>query len=132
MHLAIIAAASMVLGTVGLGAGAASAARDLPPLTLGEVNFHAMPTAQRGVDLYPHEALKARVEGHATVLCTVLQSGSMADCAVTEETPPGYGFGATLLENARTIRIYGQSRFGAATRGRLLEIPMKFTLPPGA
>lgn len=126
MRLAIIAAASLVLG-----AFAASAA-DLPPLSLAEVNFHAMPKAQPGVGLYPKDALKARVEGHATAVCTVLQTGEMADCTVTEETPPGYGFGAKVLENARTIRIYGLSRFGAPTKGRLLEVPMKFTLPPGA
>jgi len=79
---------------------------------------------------YPDEALKARVEGHATVVCTVQGSGNLAGCQITEEAPGGYGFGAKVLEMAQSIRVYGQTRFGADTKGRLIAIPMSFKLPP--
>jgi TonB family protein len=120
----LAAAAAVQLGAVG-----AVAASDLPPLTLGEVNFHSIPKAQPGAQFYPAEALKAKVDGHATVVCTVQSSGDLGGCAITEETPPGYGFGAKVLETAQSIRIYGLSRYGAPTRGRLIEVPIKFTLP---
>jgi TonB family protein len=125
MRWIILAAAA----AVQLSAAGASAASDLPPLTLAEVDFHSMPKAQPGAQFYPQDALKAKVEGHATVVCTVQLSGDLTACAVTEETPPGYGFGAKVLETAQSIRVYGLSKYGAPTKGRLIEVPMKFTLP---
>ena len=125
MRWTILAAAA----AVQLGAVGAVAASDLPPLTLGEVSFHSIPKAQPGAQFYPVEALKAKVDGHATVVCTVQSSGDLGGCSITEETPPGYGFGAKVLETAQSIRIYGLSRYGAPTRGRLIEVPIKFTLP---
>ena len=118
--------------TIQWGPAVAFAGSNLPPLTLGEVTFHSMPKAQPGAQFYPAEALKARVDGHATVVCTVQMSGDLTACAITEETPPGYGFGAKVLETAQSIRIYGLSKYGAPTPGRQIEVPIKFTLPPGA
>ena len=127
----ITMAAMAAAAAVQMSAAGAVAASDLPPLTLAEVDFHSMPKAQSGAQFYPAEALKARVDGHATVVCTVQGSGDLAGCAITEETPPGYGFGAKVLETAQSIRVYGLSRYGATTRGRLIEVPIKFTLPAG-
>ena len=118
-----------VAASVQLTATGAFAASDLPPLSLSEVSFHSLPKAQPGAQFYPAEALKARVDGHATVVCTVQASGELAGCAVTEETPPGYGFGAKVMETAQSIRVYGLSKYGAPTKGRLIQVPIKFTLP---
>jgi TonB family protein len=115
---------------VQMGAAGAIAASSLPPLALNEVAFHSVPTAQPGAQFYPEEALKAKVEGHATATCTVQASGDLAACSVTEETPPGYGFGAKVLETAQSIRVYTISKYGAPTKGRQIEVPIKFTLPP--
>ena len=115
-----------------LAGGAVAAASSLPPLSLNEVNFHSRPKGDPTAQFYPPEALKARVSGHATAVCTVEASGDLADCAITEETPPGYGFGAKVLMSAQYIRIYSRSRYNAPTKGRLIAVPMKFTLPPGA
>ncbi|MEO8926963.1 MAG: transcriptional regulator, partial [Caulobacteraceae bacterium] len=90
---------------VQLSATAVFAASSLPPLGLDEVDFHAMPKSQAGAQFYPAEALKARVSGHATAICTVQASGDLTACAITEETPPGYGFGAKVLETAQSIRV---------------------------
>jgi TonB family protein len=115
---------------IGLVATVAVAASSLPPLGLNEVSFHRRPKADGGFQFYPREALAARIEGHATALCTVEASGELAACAIAEETPPGYGFGAKVLETAHFIRIYSLSRYGAPTKGRLILVPIKFTLPP--
>ena len=123
-------AAWIVAGAAQLTAGFAIAASSLPPLGLDEVDFHSRPNADSGFHFYPREALEARVEGHATALCTVQASGDLTACAITEETPPGYGFGAKVLETAQYIRVYSLSKYGAPTKGRLIAVPMRFTLPP--
>ncbi len=120
----------MVAAAAQLTAAGAIAASSLPPLGLDEVDFHNRPNADSGFSFYPREALAARVEGHATALCTVGATGDLTACAITEETPPGYGFGAKVLQTAQFIRVYSLSRYGAPTKGRLIAVPMKFTLPP--
>jgi len=119
-----------VAAAVQLAPAVVLAASSLPPLSLDEVDFHSRPKADSGFPFYPKEALKARIEGHATALCTVEGSGDLTACAITEETPPGYGFGAKVLETTQFIRVYSLSRYGAPTKGRLIAVPMKFTLPP--
>ena len=119
-----------VAAAVQLAAAGAFAGSSLPPLGLDEVDFHNQPKSEPAARFYPPEALKARVEGHATALCTVEASGDLTACAITEETPPGYGFGAKVLETAQYIRVYSLSKYGAPTKGRLIAVPMKFTLPP--
>ncbi len=121
--LALSVAAGLSLG---VGASQARAGSSLPPLTADEVFYRH----RAKVMDYPQEALKAGVEGHATVVCTVQGSGTLAECQITEETPGGYGFAAKTLEMAQSIRVYGLSRYGADTRGRLIAIPMRFRLPP--
>lgn len=120
----------LVAGAAQLTAGFAIAASSLPPLGLDEVDLHHQPKSEPAAQFYPPEALKARVEGHATALCTVQASGDLTACAITEETPPGYGFGAKVLETVQYIRVYSLSKYGAPTKGRLIAVPMKFTLPP--
>ncbi len=127
MGLAAAMAAAMAAGA----GGALAAASSLPPLSLDEVSFHSQPKGPAG-QFYPADALKARISGHATALCTVEASGDLGDCTVTEETPPGYGFGAKVLLSAQYIRVYALSKYGAPTKGRFIVVPMKFTPPPGA
>ncbi len=122
------AIAALISGAVSLGATAAHAGSGLPPLTLDEV-YVRHGDADGGAPHYPPQALKAGVQGHATVVCTVQAHGTLGDCQIMEETPGGYGFGAKTLEIAQAIRVGGLSKYGGLTHGRQIAVPMRFQLP---
>jgi hypothetical protein len=48
----------------------------------------------------PAHDCKVREDGAVQVKCTALRDGSLTDCSVVSETPPGKGFGAAALGSA--------------------------------
>ena len=65
---------------------------------------------------YPARARGAGIEGEVTLDCTVSAQGSLA-CAVTRETPPGWGFRSGAAHRAGTPHGSGHTRRPAG-RGR--------------
>jgi hypothetical protein len=54
------------------------------------------PTPAEIYATYPSRALREGVEGHVQLLCTVREDRTLA-CAIHNETPLAYGFGAAAM-----------------------------------
>lgn len=74
------------------------------------------PSARDYARLYPRSARDENINASVTIDCTVLADGRM-DCVVTNETPPGRGFGAATLQLSQLFRVAPQTRDGVTTEG---------------
>jgi len=69
------------------------------------------------------------VAGHATLRCQVNRFGRMESCTVTEETPPGLGFGQAALDMSLLFKMKPMTKDGVAVDGGVIVIPLKFAPP---
>jgi hypothetical protein len=60
--------------------------------------------------------------------CTVTQAFGVKDCAVTSETPPGMGFGASALQIS-ALYVVPQKDRALAHPGDALNLPIRFKMP---
>ena len=54
---------------------------------------------------YPYSALTRGTPGHSEMQCSVKSDGTLEQCKVTSETPPGMGFGDAELKLARRFQM---------------------------
>jgi protein TonB len=74
---------------------------------------------------YPPRALARNIEGAVRLNCLVRTSG-LLECAVTSETPQGWGFGEAALRIARAHRMAPATRDGIAVEGRYaMRVPFE-------
>lgn len=71
---------------------------------------------------YPEAGLAV---GHARVRlgCFVQPDFSLGQCVVLQETPPGYGFGASALASVRDARVTSDSPVGARVDFSMRYVP---------
>jgi TonB family protein len=79
--------------------------------------------------VYPPLALRAHVSGSARTQCVVTAAGTLADCQVILETPPGYGFGQAALDMMGQFRMQPLSPSGQSVGGARVIIPFRFQYP---
>jgi hypothetical protein len=75
------------------------------------------------------------VSGRAKIRCLAAADGSLSACAVLEELPSGYGFGAATLKASSFFRLQPTDNNGLSVAGKLVAIPMRWQLSqpaPGA
>lgn len=78
---------------------------------------------------FPERAMSRGIaEGRVVLRCAVQPSGAVSDCAVTEETPAGAGFGQAALSGARRARLSPRTVEGAAV-GAQVSFTVRFLAP---
>jgi protein TonB len=85
------------------------------------------------VRLFPKAAAEAGLKtGMAVVHCTVAHDGSLKDCAVDKEDPPGLGFGEAALLVAGVTAMNPWTAQGEPVDGAHVSIPIRLKLPDDA
>ena len=59
--------------------------------------------------------------------CRVTEQGTLADCSVVSEDPPGEGFGEAALKLSGGFRMEPKTADGQSVKGAVIVIPIRFT-----
>ena len=85
----------------------------------------APPASACGSPIYdPKHGCKVIATGSAKLQCTVMADGSLQDCTVVSEDPPGKGFGEAALASATHTKVRADPNRPAA--GIKATIPFNF------
>lgn len=96
----------------------------------GQPRWLRRPTGQVLGSVFPRRARHDHLGGHTTIRCRVDVTGRLADCAVVEETPAGYGFGDAGIQLSGHFQITPLTRGGHPVGDVSVEIPIGLC-PPG-
>ena len=89
----------------------------------------AMPTAADFQATFPKS--ENGVNDVRVVLgCTVATDGTLAGCAVAQETPAGQGYGAGALALAAKFKVSPWGADGSPTVGAHINLPIHYVLTP--
>jgi protein TonB len=61
--------------------------------------------------------------------CLLIASGTLENCEVLSEDPPGYGFGQAALGMSKLFKMRPQTRDGKPVGGATVVVPLKFQAP---
>jgi periplasmic protein TonB len=86
------------------------------------------PSGRQLADLYPRIAAERGISGGATLMCEVIGSGAVRNCAVIDESPKGRGFGEAALASARLFKLNPRTVDGETVEGAKVRIPLVFSL----
>ena len=86
--------------------------------------YEQMPTSADMAKFYPEKALDVGKEGGAVLRCSVRKDRSLTNCALSSETPEGFGFGEAALQLSKLFRM----KTGAKP-GSHVTIPIQFQTP---
>jgi len=98
------------------------------PLMIKNPDWVSKPTAAQLGRVYPDRAAAKEMSGAATLLCGVATDGSMAGCAVIDESPKGWRFGEAALAAARYFKMSPRTVDGQVVEGAKVRIPIVFNL----
>lgn len=87
-----------------------------------------IPTMREFKRVYPRDALRQGIGARVVLDCTVTAAGKLTDCAVSSETPQGYGFGAAALQLAPKFRM-PRFKDGQSVAGGAMRLPIVFKPP---
>lgn len=83
---------------------------EAPPVVVRPRWIHK-PTGRELAGYFPARAIDRGKSGFVSLACTVRTSGYLA-CAIAEETPAGWGFGAAALRISQTYQMEPATRGG--------------------
>lgn len=76
--------------------------------------------------IWPVAAYRAHISGDVVLNCYVTQDGRLNPCAVTEESPQGWGFGEAALSMASTFRMKPMLMDGRPVGGARMRLPLQW------
>jgi protein TonB len=85
-----------------------------------------LPSDAELVEAYPAAARAEHVRGRAVLDCGLTENGRLSGCAVVEEDPAGYGFGAAALKLAVRFQMTPLRPDGEPVAGGRIRIPIHF------
>jgi TonB family protein len=103
-------------GLVGVVLSAASLSASAEPVRTPP-DWVRRPTSEMIMSVYPTEAFRKGVSGDATIGCRVGLQGTLFDCEVLSEKPPGDGFGSAAIAIAPQLRMTPERLDGVAVEG---------------
>ena len=103
-------------------------AKPAPPRAIVQPHWLSLPTADQLMGAYPQRALELGKAGTAVLSCAVTATGAVHDCAVTSETPAGFGFGAAAQKLQRYFRMTPKTEDGQAVEGGVVSVSIRFSL----
>ncbi|HEY1879497.1 MAG TPA: TonB family protein [Caulobacteraceae bacterium] len=83
-------------------------------------------TAEDILAVYPGAALARGVGGRAMINCVVTVLGSVRDCQVVSESPPGYGFGGAAIALTPQFQFWPAKHDGSPVEAKI-NIPIVFS-----
>ena len=111
-----------------------AAAAPEPPAIVGP-EWVATPTPEEAQAVYPKAAADKRLEGRATIKCSVTAEGRLTACASVAEEPAGQGFAEAALAIAPKFQMRAVTKDGVAVAGGAVRVPIRFAnpaqMPPG-
>ncbi|HEY1752209.1 MAG TPA: energy transducer TonB [Caulobacteraceae bacterium] len=122
--LAVLAIASATAADAPPGAPPPPVAAPQPPTPPDH--------AARLLAYYPAAARAAGVSGYVVLRCAHREHAPFAGCTVSDETPPGQGFGAAALALANAGVDGAERPFAVKARGAASPIVFRFTADPPA
>lgn len=85
------------------------------------------PTGEEMVDNYPPAAWTSRADGEVKLTCKVTTKGTLSDCVVQSESPPGQGFAEAALKLTFFCHFRPQLVDGRPTEASV-TFPVHFSL----
>jgi TonB family protein len=102
--------------------------RPLPPVQILQPNWLTAPEPEAVKAAFPQKARDAKVaSGRAVLDCKADHAGFLVDCAVSEETPAGLGFGAAAMALVGKLRVNPWTVAGSPSDGAIVRLPLRIT-----
>lgn len=94
------------------------ASSDAPPRWVRRPNGEDVELA------YPVAARRAGLDGYIRLRCRINLRGSLEDCAILDESPPGMGFGEAALQLSRHFAVAPRRRDGHPVDDEWVNLPI--------
>ena len=98
-----------------------------PPAVIANPQWIQRPNGADFTREYPDRALEREREGRVVLDCVVASDGRI-NCSVSQEDPPGWGFGEAAVRIARSFRMSPRTEDGRPTDGGRVRVPITFRL----
>jgi TonB family protein len=109
---------ALAFGLVGISASQAG--------DLNDPIWASAPSRADWAKAYPAHAAQSGISGAVKLRCAATPQGSLAGCAVVEETPTGEGFGAAALSLASAMELKPTGQDGKSVSGQSVVVPVRF------